>query len=252
MTKVHHYNLGFISDEAIYQHVRKTVLEYRREIDLKQFNQNIVDPIKLSFDAQVYGKTIEQVIFDECLRQIDKTNSNAIGYFHQNLFKHAPKGWVVPKSGFDVENPKRHIFVEMKNKHNTMNSASAKNTYIKMQRKLLEDDEAVCYLVEAIAKHSRDDAWKITLDKVQTSHKKIRRMSIDRFYAMVFDDDKAFFKLCMALPRIIRDVLDDDESLAITNTVFDELTTEHADVITGLYLLAYSTYAGFNDLTERQ
>lgn len=45
------YNLGFISDEDIFQHVRTTVMQYRRSINLKEFNKNIIDPIKLMFDA---------------------------------------------------------------------------------------------------------------------------------------------------------------------------------------------------------
>lgn len=146
------YHLGFISNQDIYSHVRQTVESYRREITLDQFNENIVDPIKLTFDSKVYGKTLRQTIEDECFRQIDKSNSNRIGYFHQNLFRYAGNGWVVPKEGFDVENERLHIYVELKNKHNTMNSASSQKTYMKMQAKLLDDDKATCYLVEAISK----------------------------------------------------------------------------------------------------
>ncbi len=38
------------------------------------------------------------------------------------------------------------VYVEMKNKHNTMNSASAGKTYIKMQHQLLSDDDCACFL----------------------------------------------------------------------------------------------------------
>ncbi|MCM1517420.1 MAG: Eco47II family restriction endonuclease [Pseudoflavonifractor sp.] len=182
------YNLGFISDEAIYEHVRNTVESYRREITLSQFNENIVDPIKLTFDSKIYDKTTREAIEDECLRQVDKTNTNRIGYFHQNIFKHAGDGWTVPRHGFDVENDRLHIYAELKNKHNTMNSASAQKTYMRMQAKLLEDDEATCYLVEVIAKKSQDIAWKITLDGRPCLHKRIRRISMDKFYALVFGD----------------------------------------------------------------
>ena len=58
--------------------------ETLKSIDLRKFNQNIIDPIKLTFDSNVYGKTFEQIIDDEIFRQRDKTNSNIIGYFHQN------------------------------------------------------------------------------------------------------------------------------------------------------------------------
>lgn len=158
------YNLGFISDEDIYGHVQDTVRLYRRSINLSEFNENIADPIKLTFDAKVYRKSMEQVISEECFRQIDKSNTNRIGYFHQQLFNYAGNGWIVPKAGFDVENHARHIFVEMKNKHNTMNSASSQKTYMKMQNKLLEDDQAVCYLVEVISMKSKDEPWKVSID----------------------------------------------------------------------------------------
>ena len=126
------YQLGFISNENIFKHVKDTVKLYRTFIDLKSFNDNIIDPIKLTFDAKVYGKTFEEIIESECIRQIDKTNSNSIGYFHQNLFKYAGNGWEVPVTGFDVINEKQHIYAELKNKHNTMNSASSQKTYMKM------------------------------------------------------------------------------------------------------------------------
>lgn len=52
------YNLGFISDKDIFKHVKETVQRYSANIDLKEFNKNIVDPIKLTFDAKVYGRTM--------------------------------------------------------------------------------------------------------------------------------------------------------------------------------------------------
>lgn len=248
---MHSYNLGFISDKDIYEHVKSTVESYRREITLSQFNENIVDPIKLTFDSKVYGKTIRQAIEDECFRQIDKSNTNKIGYFHQNLFKYAGNGWIVPKEGFDVENDGLHIYVELKNKHNTMNSASSQKTYMKMQAKLLDDDQATCYLVEAISKKSKDEAWNITLDKRSRSHNRIRRMSMDKFYDLVFDDKYAFYKLCFALPTIIEDVVKDNSQFTISNTVFNELTKEHTDLLTAIYLLAFSTYEGFEKLVNK-
>ncbi|MDE7375785.1 MAG: Eco47II family restriction endonuclease [Muribaculaceae bacterium] len=245
------YNLGFISDKDIYEHVKKTVEAYRREITIDQFNENVIDPIKLTFDAKVYGKTIRHAVEDECFRQIDKSNTNRIGYFHQNIFRYAGHGWIVPDSGFDVENDELHIYVEMKNKHNTMNSASSQKTYMKMQGKLLDDDEATCYLVEVISKRSRDDAWRVSLDGKSREHKKIRRMSMDKFYALVFGIEDAFCRLCVALPQIIEDVVKDNPRFVLNNTVYEELTKEHADILTGLYLLAFSTYEGFDKFTTK-
>ena len=71
------YNLGFISDETIYEHVKATVKSYRREITLKQFNENIIDPIKLTFDSKVYGKnTTVGVYTDEVT--IERENCSSV------------------------------------------------------------------------------------------------------------------------------------------------------------------------------
>lgn len=247
------YNLRFISDENIFEHIRATVMQYRRSISLKEFNHNIIDPIKLTFDAKIYGQTMQQTIESECIRQIDKTNNNRIGYFHQYLFKYAGQGWEVPANGtnggFDVVNEGKHIYVEMKNKHNTMNAASASDTYIKMQNKLLSDDKATCLLVETIAKHSQDKVWIVTINKngvrQQFSHKRIRRVSMDKFYEIVFGEKDAFFKICKVLPTVLDDVIASDNSIKLHNTVYDEL--DKNDFYKSLYLLAFKTYEGFDN-----
>ena len=242
------YNLGFITDKDIYDHVKATVLQYRRSISLAEFNKNLIDPIKLTFDAKIYGQSIKQTIESECIRQIDKTNNNRIGYFHQNLFNYAGNGWDVPangdKGGFDIVNDNLHIYVEMKNKHNTMNSASAKNTYMKMQNQILRDDQAVCMLVEVIAKHSQRRNWIVSIDGRSFSHERIQRVSLDKFYEIVFGDNTAFLKLCKALPNILDDVIADDSSVKLVNTVYREL--DKTDFYRSLYTLAFKTYEGFD------
>ena len=72
------YNLGFISNEDLFNHVKETVEKYRFSITLAEFNKNLIDPIKLTFDAKVYGKSFEEIVEDECLRQIDKSNINGL------------------------------------------------------------------------------------------------------------------------------------------------------------------------------
>ena len=128
-----------------------------------------------------------------------------------------------------------------------MNSASSSDTYVKMQNKILHDDQATCMLVETIAKHSQDITWEVTINengrKQKYSHKRIRRVSMDKFYEIVFGDKDAFFKLCKALPTILDDVIADDESAKLQNTVYEEL--DKTDFYKSLYLLAFKTYEGF-------
>ncbi|RRC99455.1 Eco47II family restriction endonuclease [Prevotella sp. OH937_COT-195] len=246
------YNLGFMSDKDIYEHVKNTVLQYRKSINLKEFNKNIIDPIKLTFDSKIYGYSIAQAIEAECIRQIDKSNNNKIGYFHQYLFKYAGGGWEVPdngeEGGFDVMNEEKCIYAELKNKHNTMNSASATATYLKMLDRIMRSgNRATCYLVETIARRSQDVVWETTV--IQNGHRErynwpgIHRISMDKFYEIVFGDKYAFFKLCKNLPDILDDVVMEDNSARLSISVYDEL--DAPDFYKGLYMLAFNTYEGF-------
>jgi hypothetical protein len=55
------YKLGFISNKKIFNHVKETVENYHFQLDLKKFNKNLIDPIKLTFDSKIYNKSIEQL-----------------------------------------------------------------------------------------------------------------------------------------------------------------------------------------------
>ena len=244
----HSYNLGFIPDQDIYDYVKQTVLLYTDSIDLASFNKNIIDPIKLTFDAKIYGQTFDEVVVAECHRQIDKTNQNHLGYFHQNLFKLVGNGWTVPTKGFDIENSQKHIFVEMKTKHNTMNAGGALAVVLMCQDKLIADPQATCYLVEVIAKKSQDIPWAGTYKGHKIGgNPRLRRMSIDKFYELVFNDREAFMKLCKALPLILDDILDELNKGKLKNTVLAELNALSSNTFKSLYLLAFKTYAGFNN-----
>lgn len=248
------YNLTFIDNEDLFNHVKETIEKYRFKINLKEFNKNLIDPIKLTFDAKIYGKTIEEIIESESIRQMDKSNSNNIGYFQQNIFKYIfhkdskERNWSVPKQGFDIVNEVDKIYVEMKNKHNTMNSSSSQKTFMRMQSKLLEDRANRCYLVEVIAKNSQNIAWKVSLDGESTYHENIRRVSIDKFYEMVTGEKEAFKQLVEALPKVIDDVLDKIEQSGIENSVFEELKEIDENILKSLYLLSFQRYEGFDSL----
>ncbi|ELA08165.1 Eco47II restriction endonuclease [Moraxella macacae 0408225] len=251
------YNLDFISDDDLYNHVRNTVFKYRFSIDFKKFNKNLIDPIKLTFDSAVYHGGFDDVILttiieSEIQRQMDKSNTNHIGYFHQNIFNFIGKsdGWVVSKKGFDIENHQRQIYVEMKNKHNTMNSSSSAKTYMRMQHKILQEPKAICMLVEVIAKNSQNVAWQCSLDKQSVKHDQIRRVSIDKFYEIVTGDSLAFKKLCQILPKVLLDVLNNEQLSLIDNQVFNDINKQKINhLLTGLYVLAFKKYQGFDDFS---
>ncbi|HEL0774326.1 TPA: Eco47II family restriction endonuclease [Streptococcus equi subsp. zooepidemicus] len=193
-----------------------------------------------------------------------------MGYFHQTIFKYI-ENCRVPNNGeeggWDVifENPNgitmpdgsrvSRVYVEMKNKHNTMNSASSGKTFIKMQNQLLQDDDCACFLVEAIAKNSQNIKWEPKVDGQKMGHKYIRRVSLDKFYALVTGEEDAFYKMCMVLPEVISKAVSELDSSTIPNdTVFDEIRmiasqqnydSEDLSIAMAIYLLGFSSYLGF-------
>ena len=270
------WNLDFISEEEFTEHVLATIEKYGEKLesfDLKRFNKNLVDPVKLIFDKTVYRATWEETISNEIFRQRDKSNNNDIGYFHQRIFQYIDNcfvpangengGWDVIYSDPDgIVLPEGNIvhtvYVEMKNKHNTMNSSASGKTFIKMQNQLLNDDDCACFLVEAIAKKSQNIKWETTVDGNKVGHRLIRRVSMDQFYALVTGQSDAFYQVCMALPGVIEKVVNAQGSgLVPEDKVFNELKIiadeshiedEDLAIALAIYLLGFSSYVGFRSL----
>lgn len=265
------WDLDFISEKDFKDHVRATILKYGEKLnsfDLKRFNSNLIDPIKLIFDKSVYRTSWEEIVNNEIFRQRDKSNNNDIGYFHQNIFSYF-EGCEVPQTGWDViyrnsegvvmpDGDVVHtVYVEMKNKHNTMNSASSAKTYIKMQGQILEDDDCACLLVEAIAKKSQNIKWITKVDGKNVQHRRIRRVSMDMFYKIITGDENAFYKMCMVLPRIVNEVVNEGDGVTIpSDTVIQELKKvselyseypEELAMSMAVYMLGFSTYKGFGE-----
>lgn len=268
------WNLSFITEEDFTHHVQATIEKYGEKLepfDLKRFNKNIIDPVKLIFDKIVYQLSWEEIVKNEIFRQRDKSNNNDIGYFHQRIFQYIKNCHVPPngeEGGWDViyGNPEgieipgagivHTVYVEMKNKHNTMNSASAGKTFIKMQNQLLNDDDCACFLVEAIAAHSQNIKWETTVDKKRVGHKLIRRVSLDQFYSIVTGQKDAFYQMCMVLPSVIEKAINGSEGVTVPqDTVIDELkASAYKNVVaTGdfamamaVYMLGFGEYIGFN------
>ncbi len=90
-------------------------------------------------------------------------------------------GWAVNKEGFDIRNPSKGVYAMLHSSPVTMNSERCRLYYLLMQSKLLEINNAVCYLIETHSAIPKDEVWKITLDGKPYSHRRIRRISAREF-----------------------------------------------------------------------
>ena len=85
---------------------------------------------------------------------------------------------------------------------------------------------------------------------------KIRRVSLDQFLKLVTGVDDAFYQICMALPEIVDEVIQDK---AITmqvpkDVVYEQLLAASQNyngdnaMYMALYILAFDGYLGFSKL----
>ena len=119
-----------------------------------------------------------------------------------------------------------------------------------MQSQLLSDDDCACFLVEVIAKQSQNTTWTVSVDGQQQKHRRIRRVSIDQFYALVTGQEDAFYQMCMILPGVIEKVVSNlDSSVMPKDSVIDELDevakSKDGPFALALYMLGFGSYIGF-------
>lgn len=215
MTKKKAY-LNFISDENLFKcidHVYKVYSKKAEDLNHKNFVKNQLDPFKLMFDMKVQNLDLEGWIKVESSRQMDKALSNAMGTFHELLIAKSKNSFKLKldknrKTRVDLYNEDKSVFVEVKNKHNTIKGEDKKNVFKKL-KKIADTHNATCYLLIINNKESIDKVWKVNTRKkgemITLEDQKVRIISADQFYKLIFKDKNAFKKLIDILPTAIND-----------------------------------------------
>lgn len=85
---------------------------------------------------------------------------------------------------------------------------------------------------------------------------------MDRFYAILTGEEDAFYKMCMALPKVINAVVNEESSVNVPNdTVVDELRNVAAlydeenselSMAMAVYMLGFNTYIGFGNKVQQE
>lgn len=241
-------DLNFIKTSDLEKIIENLWDIYTKSMDIKNIYKNIIDPIKMHFDYYFLNRTIKDLLYFEILRQQDKTRTNAIGYFHQNIFKYI-KGWFVPKEGWDLINDDQSIFCEIKNKHNTMNSSSQKTTIIKMLNQISINQNFQCYIIQIISRHSQNTSWKVSLNNEIIENKRIRILSIDKFYELITNDKNSFFLLINKINEILRSKFSKSNNIKGSYAFFVNFDNMNdLDILKDLYKKAFKNYVGLDKI----
>ena len=249
--------VDFISDEhflSCVANLYKAYLKAKNNITKKNFYNNKVDTIKLTFDAKFNDIDEETLIQAEILRQIDKSINNSIGTFHEQVLG-GIKGFEVGNlSGFDIKAKDDTLFADIKNKHNTMNSSSAEALFQKLKRYADDYKKSKCYWVQILAKGSFCELWKGDINGKEYGHSRVYKISGDQFYALLSGKEDAFFQLYKNLPIVVNDYLNSIEKSELTkeNSALDEIKSEtiisKRTILDQITFENYSYYLGFDKL----
>ena len=248
------YQLQFISRENLKTCLKEVYNSYREIFvsqDLKKFNRNKIDSLQILIESIFLGKDLERVIEGEIIRQQNKACSNKLGELHEKILHHIDPKWEKPKKVWDLVNTKQQIYVEIKTKHNTMNSSSSQRTYQRMEKKIKQEPQVQCYLVEIIAEKTQNEAWLISFGEKKSKNERIRRISIDKFYEIITGDKQAFFKLIITLPQILKEIVKEERTIQTgENTVLSELEKQNPNHLLSLFNLSFQQYEGFRKFLE--
>lgn len=111
----------------------------------------------------------------------------------------------------DLKKEDNTVFIELKNKHNTMNSSSTKTCREKLENVIEQYPDATAYWAYIISRKYRSEnrVWKYQ----GREDEKIRRISGDLLYEMITGDSNALEKVYEAIPKAIVDLLGEDYKL---------------------------------------
>ena len=211
----------FVSDEIFLEEVEKVVNAYANDEDLSKTSEEVlinsketIDQFKTIFDIYSNRFNLNDWKNFEIARQHDKKASNRVGDFHQNLLGRVD-GWVNlgrgHPSGMDLKKEDDSIWIELKNKYNTMNSSSLRDTRFKCEELAEKYPNAKIYWAYIVSSNydSFDITWKYSDNKKGITHElneNIRNIAGKDVYTLVTGDETAFEQLFNALPKAINDI----------------------------------------------
>lgn len=208
--------VDFISDEDLFECIQFVYEKYQKEIKkitYEDFVKNKLDPFKMFFDFRMRGLSEEEWVLGEITRQLDRSIANEIGKFHEKIISKIG-GLILDKkneSGVDLYNLERTVFVEVKNKHNTVKGEDKKHVFKKLESLANRFENANCYYVTISNTSSLNRPWtfsgKVNGEDVIFSHPRVYEVTADEFYHLLTGNPYAFKELCEKLPEAIDDFL---------------------------------------------
>ncbi len=222
--------LSFIDDQLIekiiFSIIEKTKTSYHQ--NSQEIHKNVIDPFSIFFEIACFDMDVEQWKKQEKTRQVQKTLSNQIGMFHQNILG-SLKGWESVSGGMiDVLCKERRIIAEIKNKHNTTKGSDKSNFYYNLEDLVMRKGQIykdyTAYYVEIIPKTPQrynipfrpSDSRK---GSKCSENENIRQIDGYSFYHLATGIEDALLQLFLTIPKVMRKLNPQEKNLNIEQLI---------------------------------
>lgn len=209
--------VNFVSDKHFLECVKwvcDAYLDPSLKIDKLWLQRNGIDPFKMVFDMIIQKRDFKSLMIQEKIRQYDKKSGQRIGDFHQKLLG-GVNGWidlgVGDESKVDLKKGDNTIFIELKNKYNTVNSDSLSAIRRKLEKITEDYPNSIAYWGYVIEKNgsSGESEWIY----LGNNNPKLKKIWGSKLYELITKEDDALKKTWIALPIAIKDIFKDSKSI---------------------------------------
>ncbi len=222
--------VDFVSDEDFLEVVTPIVEAYSFEektidediiLNLLKYGKNTNDEIKTIFDIVIKDSSLKDWADAEIKRQEDKSVSTALGTFHQNLLGKVD-GWINLHKGdttkVDLKNEDNTIFIELKNKYNTLNAGGKSDVRINLEKLTKDYPNAMTYWAYIVSRNYKtgEEVWHM---KDTPNNERIHKIYGKKVYELITGDPDALEKLYKAIPIAIVDILGEDYRITDEKTL---------------------------------
>lgn len=208
--------LTFIDDEKLIRIVSDilNVADNAIKKSDKDLYKNVIDPFSVLFEMAGFSTDYQQWILNEKLRQSQKSLSNRVGTFHEEILGNL-NGWLRLNDQVDIVSEEQKIIAEIKNKHNTIKGSDRKRYYDSFKELVMPKNQKykgyTAYLVEIIPKSPQRYNKPFTPSDASTGttcaeNEFIRVIDGHSFYALATGIATALEDLFTVLPEVIHSI----------------------------------------------
>ncbi len=197
----------FITDEHFLlcvQNLHKSYIKAKNNLTKQHFYSNKVDTIKLTFDAKFNGIDEESLIQSEILRQIDKSINNSIGTFHEQILGGIKGFEIGNSSGFDIKAEDGSLYSILSFTKLPENIEECIFERLCLSAKFSKT--SLFYYVDLSFNKNYAEKWVIEKEESTTSHKRVFKISVEKFYDLLTGNENSIGLLQNALPAAIQKI----------------------------------------------